>query len=56
MSWPTMLTIIFVTLKMTAVEPVAGWSWFWVLSPSLITWSLIVFIVFVVVIVSEVNK
>lgn len=27
------LTLIFITLKLLAVEPVAAWSWVWVLSP-----------------------
>lgn len=25
--------IVFVVLKLTGTEPVAGWSWWWVLSP-----------------------
>lgn len=29
----TILLVIFVTLKLLAVDPVAQWSWWWVLSP-----------------------
>ena len=32
----SLLTLIFVTLKLTGVDPVAGWSWWAVLSPMLI--------------------
>ena len=30
------LTLIFIVLKLTETGTVAGWSWFWVLSPLLI--------------------
>ena len=29
----SVLLVIFVTLKLLEVQPVASWSWFWVLSP-----------------------
>ena len=29
----TIIGIIFVTLKLLAIEPVAHWSWLWVLCP-----------------------
>jgi hypothetical protein len=32
----SILTIIFIVLKLIEVEPVAHWSWWWVISPSLI--------------------
>lgn len=30
---PTALFVVFVTLKLLEIEPVAGWSWWWVLAP-----------------------
>ena len=32
-SFIALLILIFIVLKVTAVEPVASWSWWWVLSP-----------------------
>lgn len=29
----TVVLVIFITLKLLGVQPVAGWSWVWVLSP-----------------------
>lgn len=42
------LTIVFVTLKVLEIGPVAAWSWWWVLSPLWI--GLIVFILLIVII------
>lgn len=28
-----LLAIVFITLKLLAVEPVASWSWWWVTAP-----------------------
>lgn len=28
-----LLLVIFITLKVCLVEPIAGWSWWWVFSP-----------------------
>lgn len=35
------LTLIFVVLKLAEVGAVARWSWFWVLSPTLIPWMIL---------------
>lgn len=35
------LTLIFIVLKLTEVGAVAGWSWWWVLSPIWIPWGII---------------
>ena len=43
----TVIGIVFVLLKILAVEPVASWSWLWVLCPF---WAPIAIVVFVVVI------
>lgn len=29
----TALLVVFVTLKLLEIDPVAGWSWWWVTSP-----------------------
>jgi len=29
----SLLGIVFITLKILAIEPVASWSWWWVLCP-----------------------
>jgi fatty acid desaturase len=36
------LTLIFIVLKLTEVGVVAQWTWFWVLSPTLIPWMIII--------------
>jgi hypothetical protein len=46
----TLLTILFIALKLTGV---INWSWFWVLAPVWIPWSLVV--VFVVVFIFAFN-
>jgi hypothetical protein len=28
-----LLAIVFITLKLVGVQPIATWSWWWVLSP-----------------------
>lgn len=30
---PGLLALVFITLKLVGVAPVATWSWWWVLSP-----------------------
>ena len=50
-SFFTLLGLIFITLKLINIEPVASWSWLWVLSP---LWAMPVlgvalFLVFVLV-------
>ncbi len=35
------LALVFITLKLLAVQPVAEWSWLWVLSPFWIPFSLL---------------
>ena len=53
------LTLIFITLKLLAVEPVAAWSWVWVLSPMWIGFSVVlggVFVVYTVFALLEWNE
>ena len=45
-SVPGALVVIFVTLKIIGIEPVASWSWWWVTCPFWI--PLLLVIVFVV--------
>ena len=42
----TILTLIFLTLKLAAIGVVATWSWFWVLSPMITEIVLSVIIIF----------
>lgn len=42
-----LLTIVFIVLKLTGI---VNWSWWWVLSPLWICWSIIAVIVIVVAI------
>lgn len=35
------LTVVFVTLKLLEVAPVASWGWLWVLSPVWIGFTLV---------------
>jgi len=49
----SLLTLIFITLKLTHV---ITWSWWWVLSPSLISFALIgliLLVAFVVVVTAD---
>ena len=39
MAWSTILTIVFVVLKLTHV---IDWSWWWVVSPTIINVALII--------------
>lgn len=43
-----MLTIVFIALKLCGV---INWSWFWVLSPIIISTCIVVFIIIVCVVV-----
>jgi hypothetical protein len=38
----TLLTVLFVGLKLGGVMPVAGWSWLWVLSPLWIGFAFVI--------------
>lgn len=40
-----LLFAIFLTLKILAIEPVAGWSWWWVTAPLWISFLLFLFVV-----------
>jgi hypothetical protein len=40
----TAIFLIFLTLKLLNIEPVASWSWIWVFSPLWIGFALIIFI------------
>ena len=42
----TMLALVFIVLKIVGVEPIASWSWWWVLSP---IWIPIVFVLLLTV-------
>lgn len=50
MHFVSVLTLIFIVLKLCAVNPIAGWSWIWILAPTWIPMliSLPLLIMFVV--------
>lgn len=48
----TVLFLIFLTLKLAEVGPVANWSWWWVTSPLWIPLMLVVVVVAIVAIVA----
>lgn len=43
-----LLAIVFITLKLVGVAPVAAWSWLWVLSPLWIPFVLVIVILLIV--------
>lgn len=49
----TVIGIVFVVLKFLAVEPVASWSWLWVLCPF---WAPIAIAVFILVIFAIISQ
>lgn len=49
------LLVIFITLKVLQVQPVAGWSWLWVLSPFWIPACVAMLLVFVFAVFSLVS-
>jgi hypothetical protein len=48
----TILFLIFLTLKLAEVGPVAQWSWWWVTSPLWIPFALIGVIVSIVLVIA----
>ena len=44
-----LLAIVFITLKLAQIGPVATWSWWWVLSPIWIPFALCILILLVIV-------
>lgn len=53
MSLSSMLTVLFVALKLTGV---IGWSWWWVVSPTLISIGLAVGVVVVALVILALLK
>ena len=51
LGWISLIGVIFVCAKVFGVEPVASWSWFWVLSPFWIGWLAIIAILVAFVVV-----
>lgn len=47
--WVSILTLIFVVLKLTESGIVATWSWWWVVSPLWISLGVFVSVVFLIV-------
>lgn len=48
-----LITIVFVVLKLTEV---IDWSWWWVLSPILISFALLIIVLIIALIIALVNK
>ena len=49
----SVIGIVFIILKLLAIEPVAHWSWIWVLCPY---WGPIVLIVFLAILAAETSS
>lgn len=49
----TLLTLLFVCLKLSGIGSVANWSWWWVLSPIWISLCLVFVIVAIVVLIKN---
>ena len=42
-SFLNVLALVFIVLKIVGVEPIASWSWWWVLSPIWIPITIVLF-------------
>lgn len=47
----TVVGVVFVILKLVGVAPIAGWSWWWVLSPFWIGFALALVFLFLFLVV-----
>lgn len=47
-----LLTVMFILLKLIGE---ITWSWWWVLSPTLIPWGIVLFVFFVIIIVTVIK-
>lgn len=47
-----LLAIVFITLKLAQIGPVATWSWWWVLSPLWIPFVIMFIILFVILLIA----
>ena len=50
---PTILFLIFLTLKLAGIGEVATWSWWWVTSPLWIPFALAIAIIVIVIIIKS---
>ena len=50
----SVLLLLFIVLKVTAISPVAAWSWWWVMSPLWIPVAAFVVAVYAVVIFASI--
>lgn len=51
----TVVGIIFLVLKILSVEPIAHWSWIWVLSPFWIPTAIVISIFLIFIIISKIK-
>jgi uncharacterized membrane protein len=51
----TVIGIIFLVLKILSVEPIAHWSWIWVLSPFWIPTAIVISIFLIFIIISKIR-
>jgi small Trp-rich protein len=47
--------IVFLVLKILSVEPIAHWSWIWVLSPFWIPTAIVISIFLIFIIISKIR-
>ena len=53
--FPGALALIFITLKLLDIAPIATWSWVWVLSPLWIGFSIVLLVVGIVTSVTAIQ-
>ena len=51
-----LLALIFITLKLVGVAPVAAWSWLWVLSPLWIPFAIVLGIFLIIGVIALILK
>jgi len=47
-TFPSLVFLLFLGLKLAGVPPVANWSWWWVTSPLWISWLIIIVLIGVI--------
>lgn len=55
-SFLNVLALVFIVLKIVGVEPIASWSWWWVLSPLWIPLAIALLLVFLWAIATAYTK
>ncbi len=48
-----LLALLFIALKLIGIDPVASWSWWWVLAPIWIPAVIVIILVIIIAIISK---